>query len=116
MLSYDVGEIDEGGIMTHDEMMDLIDRSLFATIGYKDENGRQSQEQKNFERMYIAAGYAYVLCYGFEEFKKLIRAWVANCPREVLERIKEAHKKLEKDADERAYKQFKNIINPRNKS
>ncbi|MBO4278717.1 MAG: pyridoxamine 5'-phosphate oxidase family protein [Spirochaetales bacterium] len=26
--------------MTYDEMMDLINRSLFATIGYKDEKGR----------------------------------------------------------------------------
>ena len=28
--------------MTHDEIMNLIDRSLFATIGYTDENGRQN--------------------------------------------------------------------------
>ena len=28
--------------MTYDEMMNLIDRSLFATIGYTDENGRQN--------------------------------------------------------------------------
>ena len=28
--------------MTHDEMMDLINRSLFATIGYTDEQGRQN--------------------------------------------------------------------------
>ena len=28
--------------MTHDEMMNLIDRSLFATIGYTDEKGRQN--------------------------------------------------------------------------
>lgn len=28
--------------MTHDEIMDLIDRSLFAEIGYTDEEGRQN--------------------------------------------------------------------------
>jgi len=28
--------------VTHDEMMNLIDRSLFATIGYTDEQGRQN--------------------------------------------------------------------------
>ncbi len=28
--------------MTHDEIMDLIDRSLFAEIGYTDESGRQN--------------------------------------------------------------------------
>ena len=28
--------------MTHDEMMNLINRSLFATIGYTDEEGRQN--------------------------------------------------------------------------
>ena len=28
--------------MTKDEIMDLIDRSLFATIGYTDEEGRQN--------------------------------------------------------------------------
>ncbi|MCR4794211.1 MAG: pyridoxamine 5'-phosphate oxidase family protein [Ruminococcus sp.] len=28
--------------MTHDEIMHLIDRSLFATIGYADEQGRQN--------------------------------------------------------------------------
>ena len=28
--------------MTYDEMMNLINRSLFATIGYTDENGRQN--------------------------------------------------------------------------
>ena len=28
--------------MTHDEIMNLIDRSLFAEIGYTDEEGRQN--------------------------------------------------------------------------
>ena len=28
--------------MTKDEMMDLINRSLFATIGYTDGDGRQN--------------------------------------------------------------------------
>ena len=28
--------------MTHAEIMNLIDRSLFATIGYTDEQGRQN--------------------------------------------------------------------------
>ena len=82
-------------------------------IEMKDENGRQSQEQKDFERMYIAAGYAYVVCRSFEQFKALIKGWVDNCPEEVLERVKAMHYCLDKEANDRAYQQFKNIIKPR---
>ena len=79
----------------------------------EEKKGRQSQEQKDFERMYIAAGYAYVICRSKEQFKAIIKGWVDNCPKDVLERVREEHEKLEKEADARAYEQFKNIIKPR---
>ena len=90
------------------------DALLFGLgIEMKEEKGRQSQDQKDFEQMFFAAGFAYVVCRGLEEFKALIKGWVDNCPSDILARVKEAHKKLEKQADARAYQQFKNIINPR---
>ena len=82
-------------------------------IEMKEGRGRQSQEQKNFEEMYIAAGFAYVVVRSKLEFMHLIFEWVNNCPVDVLARVKAAHLKIEKEADQRAYEQFKNIIKPR---
>jgi len=93
----------------------VIDGEIFHGLGIemKEKSGYQSQEQKDFERMFVAAGFAYALVRSFEQFKSVINGWVANCPSGVLARVKAAHKQVEMEADQRAYEKFKNIIKPR---
>ena len=79
-------------------------------IEFKTLKGRQSQEQKEFEKIFEAACYAYVVVREFVQFKSLIEGWIAGCPYLILDRIKTAHAEIVKAAEQREKEKFYKVI------
>lgn len=46
-------------------------------IEYKDENGRQSEHQKAWQRLVESQGYCYRICRSLEQFKTIIAEYLA---------------------------------------
>lgn len=80
-------------------------------IEMKWESKKQSQRQKDFEHIFTAAGYAYYICRSFEEFKLIIKNWIAWSDPEQRKAIASAHVEIEQARTERERARLKRIIN-----
>lgn len=47
-------------------------------IEMKTDKGRQSESQKEWQKMLTGQGYLYVVCRGFEEFKSIINTYIGK--------------------------------------
>ena len=79
----------------------------------KEEKGRQSQEQKNFQKMIEAAGWRYVISRSEEDFQKLMNDWIAHVEVYTRRNIAAAHVEIEQAATAKAREKFKNLLKPR---
>ena len=82
-------------------------------IEMKEEKGRQSQEQKNFQKMIEAAGWRYVISRSEEDFQKLMNDWIAHVEVYTRRNIAAAHVEIEQAATAKAREKFKNLLKPR---
>ena len=82
-------------------------------IEMKEEKGRQSQAQKDFQKMFEAAGYMYVVVRSLESFQELINNYIAHTPGDDRRRIASAHVEIEQAATAKAREQFKDLLKPR---
>lgn len=57
----------------------LVPRGLFhgLCVEYKDENGKQSVHQVAWQKLVESQGYRYVICRSLEQFKQIIRDYLA---------------------------------------
>lgn len=76
----------------------------------KTEKGKQSQEQKDFQKMIEAAGYKYAIIRSFEDFKEWISDWVRNTPVYTKVQVCDAHAAIQKASEERERKKFLKVI------
>lgn len=51
-----------------------IHHGLFIEMKIK--GNKQQENQKTFEQNVVKEGYRYVVCYSFDEFEALIKAWL----------------------------------------
>lgn len=79
-------------------------------IEFKTEKGTQSQQQKDFQKMFVAAGYEYVVVRSFEEFKSVITDWIAHVIIARKRVVKEIYNEIVKEQEERERKRFYKII------
>lgn len=79
-------------------------------IELKTSKGRQSQQQKDFQRMFEAAGYAYVVIRSFDEFRLYVSAYILASFEGVRDNIAEAHKELTAEQEEREKEHFMKVI------
>lgn len=79
-------------------------------IELKTETGRQSQEQKDFQKMVEAAGYRYVVLRSYEEFKNIVTLWIEQANEERRKLVSEAHAAIIKANEERELKHFRKVI------
>ena len=89
------------------------DRSITSHvlgIEFKTLKGKQSQEQKDFETMFLAAGNDYRVIRTFEDFRILIENWIRCVSKRTLENIEEAYKFIESKKAEREKRKFYKII------
>lgn len=79
-------------------------------IELKTAKGKQSQEQKNFEKMFTAAQYKYVVMRSFDEFKKYIKEWIDTVNPLLRTRISAAHLEVVQAQEQREKEHFYKVI------
>lgn len=79
-------------------------------IELKTSKGRQSQQQKDFQRMFEAAGYAYVVIRSFDEFRVYVTSYILASFEGVRDNITEAHKELTAEQEAREKEHFMKVI------
>ena len=79
-------------------------------IELKTEKGKQSQEQKDFQKMVEASDYKYVVIRSFDDFKECITDWIFNTPLRIKEQVCDTHSAIKKASEERELEHFKKVI------
>ena len=79
-------------------------------IEMKTPTGRQSQEQKDYQKMFEAAGYKYVIVRTIDEFKAIVDDYLACVTSYRKKKITEAHEELVKAQDQREKDFFLKVI------
>jgi len=76
----------------------------------KTSNGKQSQNQKDFQKMFESAGYYYGVIRSFEEFCSLVNFYISNSNADLRRDIASTHVEITKAAEQREKKKFYKII------
>ena len=79
-------------------------------IEMKTKVGRQSPEQKHWQKLFEAAGGKYIVVRSFEEFTETIKTYMANVPLDVDEAVKKVYADYEKELTEQSVRKFKKLI------
>lgn len=79
-------------------------------IELKTSKGKQSQGQKNFQTMFEAAGYKYIVTRSFEEFKEEINDYIGHVTEWYCKSVTSAHVEITKAAEQREKEKFYKII------
>ncbi len=77
----------------------------------KTATGRQSPEQKVWQRLFEAAGSKYVLVRSYEDFVRIITEYMINVPMDIDTAVRETYIDIDLKESEKAVKQFKKLIN-----
>lgn len=80
-------------------------------VEMKDANGRQSPDQKIWQRLFEAAGGVYLIVRDYDFFVQEITKWMLNVPMYIDKAVKQAHSDIEAEEHAEAVKQFKQLIN-----
>lgn len=73
------------------QLSDSLGHTCLA-IEMKSACGRQSKEQKSFERYLSAAGGKYMIVRSFDEFKKAVMLYVNNVAEDIMRRLRELYR------------------------
>lgn len=90
----------------------LIGVTIYHGLGieFKTPKGKQSQEQKDFEKMFTAAQYKYVVIRSLDDFKKLMNEWIKMIHIEFRRRVAAAHVEIVQAAEQKEKEQFYKVI------
>lgn len=79
-------------------------------IEFKTAKGKQSQEQKDFQKMFEAAGYKYIIVRSLEEFQQEMNEYISHIKLWVVELVKVTYDGIIKAAENREKEKFYKII------
>lgn len=79
-------------------------------IEFKTIKGKQSQEQKDFEKMFRATGYGYVVIRTFEAFRQTINDYIAHIPEMLRREVAATHVEIKQAAEQKEKERFYKII------
>ena len=79
-------------------------------IEFKTAKGKQSQEQKDFQKMFEAAGYKYIIVRSLEEFQQEMKEYISHIKLWVVELVKVTYDGIIKAAENREKEKFYKII------
>ena len=90
----------------------ITEISIYYGLGVeiKTSKGSQSQKQKEFQKMFEAAGYMYVVVRNLEGFQKTINSYIYRTPKDILIYVSEAHCKIKKAAEAKEREHFYKVI------
>lgn len=77
----------------------------------KTDTGRQSQSQKDFQQMFQAAGYCYIVIRSLEEFRLHVNGWIDHVPEYISEAVASANRQLAEESLQRDRERLQRIIN-----
>ena len=80
-------------------------------IEMKTKTGRQSPEQKIFQRYFEAAGNMYVIVRSFEEFQNVVTNYVSGIPYHTHQKIYDLWHQIDKERTEVARKELQELLN-----
>lgn len=98
--NYYKGELQEEPVMYH---------ALAIELKWK--NGRQSPDQKLFQRYFEAAGGLYLVVRSYEDFQDKVGDYMRGVPSGIRETVKELYDQVEREATEAARRELQRIIN-----
>lgn len=93
------GEIQEEPFMVHS-----------LAIEMKTKTGRQSPEQKIFQRYFEAGGGQYEVIRSYEDFQKVVRTYMAGVPKRIRDAVKVVYEEIEAETLASARAELKRII------
>lgn len=79
-------------------------------IEMKTPTGSQSQQQKDYQKMFEAAGYRYIVVRTLEKFKQVVNDWIAHVESDRRRNIASAHVELINAQDQREKDFFLKVI------
>ena len=79
-------------------------------IEFKTPKGKQSPEQKEWERMVKAAGYEYKIVRSVDEFRTLIKTWIEHANLEIKILIAQEYHEIKKEREAKELAHFKKVI------
>ena len=80
-------------------------------IEMKSPTGTQSREQKQWQRLFEAAGGQYVIIRSYDEFVDVVTRYMLNVPMSVKNAVLKAYAEIEREAEEEAREQFRKLLN-----
>ena len=80
-------------------------------IELKTKTGRQSAEQKIFQRYFEAAGGLYVIVRSFEEFVEVVNKYVYGIPYTTRQKLMDLWLQIDKENTEAAKKELQKLLN-----
>lgn len=86
--------------------------TLYGCLGveFKTLKGKQSQEQKDFQKIFEAAGNKYVVIRSFEEFKRVMNEYISYVSDIERKHIASTHVEIVQAAEQREKEKFYKII------
>ena len=88
----------------------FIDGQQYHGLGIEFKRGSQSQEQKDFQKMFEAAGYKYIIAKDLDTPRVFVELWIACASKAMCDKIKETHREIIKAAEDREREKFYKII------
>ena len=90
----------------------VYDDQIYFGLGieWKTATGRQSQEQKDYQKMFESAGYKYVVVRTLDDGKKVANDWIAHVTADRRRNIASVHVEIIKAQDQREKELFYKII------
>ncbi len=81
-------------------------------IELKTKTGRQSKEQRRWQRYFEAAGGKYIVIRSYEEFTAQLTTYLDTVLPRIHDDINSTHADIQSEADEAARQQFQKILHP----
>lgn len=79
-------------------------------IEMKTAKGKQSQEQKDFQQMFEAAYYKYVVVRSFDEFCDIVNLYLGKVTYHIKEQTSSTHQAIVKASEEREREKFYKVL------
>lgn len=79
-------------------------------IEMKTKTGRQSQTQKDFQKMFESAGYKYEVVRSFDEFHRIVKEYIGNIADWLRRDVATSHVEIVKASEDREKEKFYKVI------
>lgn len=86
-------------------------RHTQLAIEMKDEKGKQSAEQKRYQRYATAVGIKYIVCRSFEDFQSQVENYLEDANPLMLDQLRSIYKQEKEEEIEEARRQYRKRCN-----